>query len=122
MKRILIVDETKTLSSIYFDLLAENYKVEASNDPDEIIPRAKRFNPHLVIVNSDLPAFDAHEFCDVIKKDRNIPVLLILDVHSASTIKIDNCSADGIITKPIDKSVFFHTIEKLLLLKGHQGI
>ena len=115
MKRILVVDETSSLSKVYFDLLSENYEVEASNDPDEIIPRAQRTNPHLVIVNSDLPEFDVHEFCTTIKKQMHIPVLLLLDAHSPSTIKIDSCSADDIITKPFKKELLLQMVEKLIV-------
>lgn len=121
MKRILVVDETSTLSKVYFDLLSQNYEVEASNDPGEIIPRAQRTNPHLVIVNSDLPEFNPHEFCSAIKKQMHIPVLLILDAHSSSTIQIDSCSADDIITKPFKKELLLQTVERLLMLKGNAG-
>ena len=116
MKRILVVDETSSLSKVYFDLLHENYLVEASNDPSEIVPRAQRTNPHLIIVNSDLPEFDAHEFCTSIKSKMKMPVLLLLDVHSSRTIKIDSCSADEIITKPFQKEHFLQRVEKLLML------
>ncbi len=68
MKKILLVDELSTLSNIYVDLLLKDYVVEASNRPSEIIPRAQRFYPDPVIVNSDLPGFGAHEFCMNIKK------------------------------------------------------
>ena len=117
MKKILVVDETSSLSKVYFDLLSENYEVEASNDPEEIVTRAQRFNPHLIIVNSDMPQFNAHEFCSVVKSKMKIPVLLLLDAHSATTLKIDSCSADDIITKPFKKDMLLETVEKLLMLK-----
>jgi DNA-binding response OmpR family regulator len=122
MKRILVVDETRSLSRVYFDLLSENYEVEASNDPKEIIPRAQRVGPYLVIVNADLPDFDAHEFCTTIKKEMKIPVLLLLDAHSSTTMKIDSCSADDIITKPFEKEFLIQTVEKLLMLKNRSSL
>ncbi len=119
MKKILVVDETSSLSKVYFDLLSQDYEVEASNDPNEIIPRTRRFHPNLIIVNADLPHFDAHEFCATVKKELNIPVLLLLDAHSATTIKLDSCSADDIITKPFKKEYLIQVVENLVMLKNH---
>jgi len=116
MIRILVVDEMNTLSKLYFDLLSENYEIEASNDPKEIIPRAKRAHPHLVIVNADLPGFDAHEFCMDVKNAMQVPVLLLLNAHSTTTMQIDSCSADEIITKPFTKELLLQRVEKLLNL------
>jgi DNA-binding response OmpR family regulator len=113
MRKILIVDELSTLSKVYVDLILSDYVVEASTSPHEIIPRAKRLGPDLVIVNSDLPGFDPHEFCSNIKNELQVPILLLLDAKSTATLQIDGCRADEIIKKPFAKELFLEAVSRL---------
>ena len=115
MKKILIVDELSTLSKVYIDLLSRHYQSEAGTSAYEIIPRAERLDPDLVIVNSELPGFDPHEFCQSIKNDLKVPVLLLLDAGSPTSLQIDGCSADEVITKPFTKELFFEKIAGLFI-------
>jgi DNA-binding response OmpR family regulator len=117
MRKILIVDELSTLSKVYVDLLLKNYVVEAGIDPNEILPRARRLDPDLVIINSDLPGFDPHQFCSTFRDDLNIPILLLLDAASTTRTKIDGCKADEVITKPFTKDLFFEAVNRLSSLR-----
>lgn len=121
MRKILIVDELSTLSKVYVDLLLNDYVVEAGTSPHEIIPRAQRLDPDLVIVNSELPGFDPHEFCSNIKNELQVPVLLLLDAKSSATMQIDGCRADEIITKPFAKDLFFEAVSRLSSTKHSNG-
>ncbi|MGZ3838084.1 MAG: hypothetical protein ACXVMS_14445 [Flavisolibacter sp.] len=51
--RVLVVDsDLHILSKIYLSLIHKDYKVEATNDPQEIMARIERFKPRLVILNA----------------------------------------------------------------------
>lgn len=113
--KILVADDDlNTLSKIYIDLLLKLFFVEVTNDAHEIIERANRFKPDILILNNDLPNLDAHQICAQIKRDQKIPILLLVDKHASKTAKIDSCSADEIVTKPIDVTHLSQVIEKLI--------
>ena len=118
MKKVLIIDDINTVSKTYFDLLYKNYQVEGGIDAEEIVQRAKRFKPDIVIVNSHLPGFDAHEVCDVIAYKLKLPIILLITKDSSTTLNIDSCKTDEIITKPFEKEVLLETIKRLLAING----
>lgn len=118
MKKILVLDEHSSLSKIYIDLLLTDYQVEASDDAKEIIPRVRRFRPDLLIVNADLPGFDADEVCKIVKQNFMIPILLLVDKESTTTININSCSADEILDKPFVKEELLEKIRQLVSLNS----
>ena len=76
--RILVVDsDLHTLSKIYLSLIHKNYKVEASNDAQEIMARTERFKPHLIILHSATKNLTPAICKDLSKK--RIQVLVIAD-------------------------------------------
>ena len=51
--RVLVVDsDLHTLSKIYLSLIHRNYKVEATDNAQEIVASVDRFKPRLVILRS----------------------------------------------------------------------
>lgn len=107
-------DEKEELSKIYIGLLLKNFLVEATVDPHELGDRIRRFLPDIVIVNNDVPGFDGHEICVLVKEQMSKPILLMAAKESALTTRIDDCSADEILLKPIDIKILEATIERLL--------
>lgn len=113
-KIFLFDDEMNTISKVYIGLLLKNFSVEATTDPEEIDQRMKRFQPDIAIVNNDVPGFDGHEICLLLKKQLNKPIILLSEKHSAKPAQIDHCSADEIIMKPINIKEMHEVIERLL--------
>lgn len=113
-KILLFDDEQNSLSKVYFYLLQEDYVVEATIDPAEIVARTERLLPDLVLLNSDVNGFDGAKVCATIKRKHKVPVVLMLEKDSPARIKIDGCHADAIVYKPIDldhlKQVLLHLI------------
>jgi DNA-binding response OmpR family regulator len=113
--RILIVDHSlNSLSSLYIGLLMEDYNVEASNDAGEIMPRIKRFNPNLVILNKDLPGIDFETICRDLKL-RQLPLILVLDKPQAECVQIDGCCISEVIVKPVQVKKLNKLIEELVV-------
>ena len=113
-KILLFDDEMDEISKLYIGLLLNDFLVEATTDPSEIADRTKRFEPDIVIVNNDVPGFNGHEVCILVKRQMNKPIILMIDKNSAQPAKIDSCSADEIIMKPIDMSQMLETVKRLL--------
>lgn len=113
--RILVFDDDRDqLSKIYIELLLQEFEVEVTSNPEEIIQRASRLKPDLVIVNSDVPGFNAEEICSKIKDTLVVPVALLLSKTSTSTVMIDGCKADVVIDKPVDTKQLSNTITNLI--------
>jgi DNA-binding response OmpR family regulator len=113
-KILVFDDEMEELSKVYIGLLLKNFVVEATTDPSEISERAKRFKPDIVIVNNDVVGFDGHELCSLVKRQMNKPIILMIDKNSSQLAKLDHCSADEIIMKPIDMIQMVDTVNRLL--------
>jgi DNA-binding response OmpR family regulator len=112
--KILVLDnDLKTLTQIYVDLLMNNYEVELTMDATEVVPRSERLKPDVIIVNNDVPHFDGRVICKIVKGALNIPILLLSE-QRPDTLKIDGCSADEIIYKPVDLKQLNQTILRFL--------
>jgi DNA-binding response OmpR family regulator len=113
-KILLFDDEMDSLSKVYISLLLKDFQVEATTDPNEILRRSRRFRPDLAIVNGDVPGFDGHEVCALLKSEMERPIILLVGPETTTTINIDHCAADAIITKPVDMPGLLQTVRQLL--------
>jgi DNA-binding response OmpR family regulator len=76
--RILVVDsDLHALSKIYLSLIHKNYKVEASDDAQEIMARTERFKPRLIILNASTRNLTPEVYKDIAQK--RVHLLLIAD-------------------------------------------
>jgi len=74
--RILVVDsDLHSLSKIYLSLIHKDYKVEATDDAQEIIARTERFRPRLLILNASAKNLNSEIYRDLAKK--RLHVILI---------------------------------------------
>lgn len=117
-KRTILVcdDDEKLLASIKSGLAEYNFDVHVMTRPDELVEDAERNHVGLVIVNPELPGFNAPDTCKYIKSQQHIPVLLMIDENATTRIALDGCNADGIFTKPPKISDLANTIERQLVL------
>ncbi|HEU0064829.1 MAG TPA: hypothetical protein VFQ58_07350 [Flavisolibacter sp.] len=82
--KILIVDsDIDLLSRLYLTLLHKGYKVEATNEAEEIIARIDRFRPNLLVINDFMDGLTGEILRDLYK--RKIAVLLITDSDEFSS-------------------------------------
>lgn len=85
--RILVVDsDLHTLSKIYLGLIHKNYKVEATDDANEIIPRVDRFKPRLLILRTSTKNLTADIYKEVAQK--RIHVFLVNDTNAEIPVEI----------------------------------
>ena len=117
MRKVLIVDDYNSIQDVYFDLLRKDYIVEACTDTNEIMLRIKRFQPDIILINNDLPNFNSHEFCALASEELGIPTILLIHPQSSATININNCKADELLTKPVDREEVLQVIARLLALR-----
>jgi DNA-binding response OmpR family regulator len=111
--KILVVDnDMQRLADVYSKLVLKQYRVEVTVDWDEVLNRVKRFEPDLVIIKSEIPRFDGTVLCKSIKSKFVIPIILLVDKNSPTTLRIDSCEADAVIEKPVDGSQLLELVER----------
>lgn len=102
-ERILVVDtDLDNLSRIYLALIHRNFKVEASNKPDEIKDRIKRFKPSLIILNGK-------EY-EVVKQKLKIPAIVLNDTITLITLY----DGDVFFEKPVQLEKLIKKVEEIL--------
>lgn len=102
MKRILIIEDDKSISEIQKDYLEmSGYEVECVFDGDTGLEYIKNENFDLIILDLMLPGKDGFDILKEISDTKEIPVLIV-SAKSDELFKIKglNLGADDYITKP----------------------
>jgi DNA-binding response OmpR family regulator len=111
--KILVVDnDMQRLADVYSKLVLKQYNVEVTVDWDEVLNRVKRFEPDLIIIKSEIPKFDGTVLCKSIKSKFLIPIILLIDRNSPTTLRIDSCEADAFVEKPVDGAQLLQLVEQ----------
>ncbi|MBR6316403.1 MAG: response regulator transcription factor [Lachnospiraceae bacterium] len=104
--RILIIEDEEEIAELEKDYLeVSDYEVEIENDGADGLARALAEDFGLIILDLMLPGMDGFEICKQIRKEKNIPILMV----SAKKDDIDKIrglgmGADDYMTKPFSPS------------------
>ena len=117
--RILLVDdEPDILEFLGYNLRSEGFTVEVANNGTEAVRVARKFFPHLILLDVMMPGMDGIETCQQI---RNIPELqevmiafLTARGEDYSQLAGFDAGADDYIAKPIKPKVLISRIKALL--------
>ena len=115
MKKILIIDDEKTISDIIkFNLNKEGYETITAFDGREALKKFEEESPDLIILDLMLPELDGLEVAKEVRKTSHIPIIML----SAKDSEFDKVigleiGADDYVTKP------FSNRELLARVKAH---
>ncbi|MGN2340429.1 response regulator YycF [Streptococcus dysgalactiae] len=115
MKKILIVDDEKSISDIIkFNLTKEGYDIVTAFDGREAVTVFEDEKPDLIILDLMLPELDGLEVAKEIRKTSHVPIIML----SAKDSEFDKVigleiGADDYVTKP------FSNRELLARVKAH---
>ena len=117
-KILLVDDEPDLLEFVGYNLKNEGYQVFTAKNGEEAVSKAKKYQPHLIILDVMMPKMDGYEACGKLKNDektRNIPVILFTGKAQDDFKEIgDKVGADAFVEKPFDAKVLLGKIEELL--------
>ncbi|MFP3323791.1 response regulator transcription factor [Planococcus sp. SIMBA_160] len=114
-QRIFIVEDDTKIASLLSDTLRKyHYQVESAKDFDRILEEFAAFDPHLILLDINLPSYDGYYWCRQLRQQTTCPILFI----SARSGEMDQVFAlenggDDFITKP------FHYEIVLAKIRSH---
>ena len=113
--RIFIVEDDRKIAGLLADTLRKyQYDVAVAEDFDEIAEECLAFDPHLILLDINLPTYDGYYWCRQLRTQTTCPILFI----SARSGDMDQVFAlenggDDFITKP------FHYDVVLAKIRSH---
>lgn len=114
-EKILVVDDEREIGELVRDYLeAAGYRVILAFDGEEGLKCWEEYRPDMAILDIMLPKVDGIEICRNIRKESNIPIIMLSAKNSeADKIQGLGLGADDYITKP------FSTKELVARVKAH---
>lgn len=118
LKILLVDDEPDILEIVGFNLEKEGYQVEKASNGVEAIDKAKRFFPHLILLDIMMPEMDGIETCEKIRSMQDLDQTLIAFFTARgedySHIAGFDAGADDYITKPVKPKILISKVKSLL--------
>ncbi|WP_047416817.1 response regulator transcription factor [Cellulophaga sp. Hel_I_12] len=124
--RILLVDdEPDILEILNYNLSQEGYDVFTAKNGVEAVSKAKKKQPHLIILDVMMPEMDGIEACEIIRNTSGLEHTLItfLTARSEDYSQVAgfDAGADDYITKPIKPKVLVSKVKALLRRLKEEG-
>lgn len=117
-KILLVDDESDILEFLSYNLKKEGFKVETANNGLVGIKTAKKFLPHLIILDVMMPEMDGIETCDKLREMPQFSDVLIAFLTARgedySQIAGFDAGADDYISKPIKPKVLISRVKAML--------
>lgn len=116
MFKILVVeDDIKIRNIILENMKRWGYDGLGVDDFNEVFNIFVEFNPHLVLLDINLPAFDGFYWCNKIREVSKVPIIFISSRNSNMDIIMSvNMGGDDFVQKPFSLEVLMAKINALL--------
>ena len=116
MYRILIVEDDRGIAQAVAEQ-AKLWDLETCcvEDFRDVMGAFAAFDPHLVLLDISLPAFDGYHWCSRIRQVSKVPVIFISSAaDSMNIVMAMNLGGDDFIAKPFDQNVLMAKVLALL--------
>jgi len=118
IKILLVDDEPDILEILSYNLSAEGYQISTASNGVAAVKKAKKHQPHLIIMDVMMPEMDGIEACEKIRTlpelKNTIITFLTARGEDYSQVAGFEAGADDYITKPIKPKVLISKIKSLL--------
>src|SRR5262245_33411886 len=117
MSRILIIeDNTGIVDGLTSNLTQDGYRVKAATTGAQGLEIARRWMPHLVILDIMLPGMDGYQVLRALRADRFTGPVLILSARTDEMEKVRGfrVGADDYVTKPFGLLELMARVDALL--------
>ncbi len=118
IKILLVDDEPDILEIVSYNLSSEGYEVITAKNGVEGVAKAKKKQPHLVILDVMMPEMDGIEACEIMRRTPGLENIIITFLTARgedySQVAGFDAGADDYITKPIKPKVLISKVKALL--------
>lgn len=119
-KRILVVEDNDLNRKLFCDVLKANgFEVVPVADGQNVLPTARKFKPHAVVLDIQLPNVSGLELIEAFQKDRALRPIPILAVTAyagkGDEEKIRTAGARDYLAKPVSITPFMAAVRGLLV-------
>ena len=116
MYKILIVEDDDTLCSKIKDrILKWGYHTISIGNFENILEEFAKYNPHLVIMDINLPYFDGFYWCNKIRAISKVPIIFLSSRdNNMDIVMAINMGGDDFVTKPFSMDVLLAKIQAIV--------
>ena len=120
MKKVLIVEDVKSLATVISDSLKnEGFETVITHRGDEAIDCFYKEKPDLILLDINLPGMNGWEICKKLKALSQVPIIMVTARDSEfDEIKGLELGADDYITKPFTPKLLIIKLKKLFKLSN----
>lgn len=115
MKRILIVEDDKTIGKELSDLLSSsNYEPIELNDFSNSYEEIMSINPDLILLDINIPYLNGEALLSKIRKTSNVPIIMVTSKNTeVDEVLSMSYGADDYITKPYNPTILLLRINAI---------
>ncbi|TDL62329.1 response regulator transcription factor [Rhodococcus qingshengii] len=119
MYRIMMIEDDEKIRRIVADTLKKwKYDVVEVNQFDQVLTEFEQTNPHLVLLDINLPVFDGYYWCQQIRSVSKVPIIFLSSRNqNMDIIMAINMGGDDFIQKPFDLDILVAKISALIRRK-----
>ncbi|MCM3627847.1 response regulator transcription factor [Paenibacillus glycanilyticus] len=116
MFRIMIIEDDEKIRRIVADALRKwQYEVIELTSFENVLGEFEAAQPHLVLLDVNLPVFDGFYWCQQIRSVSKVPIIFISSRNqNMDVIMAINMGADDFVQKPFDLGVLVAKVSALL--------
>jgi DNA-binding response OmpR family regulator len=113
---ILIIEDDERIRTIVADSLRKwQFKVTELTDFDNVLAHFTQHQPHLVLLDINLPVFDGFYWCQRIRSVSKVPIIFLSSRNqNMDVIMAINMGGDDFVQKPFDLGVLVAKVNALL--------
>lgn len=114
--KLLIIEDDKDMAEIMKNLLAKwSFIPTICDNFENIIEVFKSTEPHIVLMDINLPEFDGFYWCRKIREISNVPIIFVSSRDSGMDIVMAvNNGGDDYIQKPFDSNVLVAKLQAVI--------
>lgn len=119
MYRIMIIEDDEKIRRIVADSLIKwQYEIVEVTQFDQVLMELEQTNPHLVLLDINLPVYDGYYWCQQIRAVSKVPIIFLSSRNqNMDIIMAINMGGDDFIQKPFDLDILVAKINALLRRK-----
>jgi DNA-binding response OmpR family regulator len=119
MYRIMMIEDDEKIRRIVADTLKKwQYDVVEVTQFDQVLTEFEQTDPHLVLLDINLPVYDGYYWCQQIRKVSKVPIIFLSSRNqNMDIIMAINMGGDDFIQKPFDLDILVAKISALIRRK-----